>query len=263
LATAVALLVYGLAGWIANIPRETPLLLAGIAEARGAEKQAVRYYEIAVQRQPELVEARAELARLLLRQERWEAAGAVLAQLARDQPGRPTYAEAARAVFDRAAADALGRGDYIEAASLYRLAVQTAPPGRGRAQAQNNLAYVLADKLDRDLPEALRMAEAATQAAPAQGDFIDTLGWVHYRMGEFAAAERVQREAVRLQGEDPEVRYHLGAICQALGKREEAAAEFEAAIRFAGRRDDRDAKTAVRLAREGLRQSRGGAARQR
>lgn len=251
LATAAGLLVYGLAGWAINVPRQTPLLLAGIAEGRGHEERAIRLYELAVRRQPELVEARAELAVLLVRQQRWEEAGALFEQLAREHPGKATYGEVAAQALQQAATAAQQRGDVRQSVGLLRLAVRAAPAGPARAQAQNNLAYLLADKLNSELPEARRLAEAATQAMPDEPNLVDTLAWVRYRMGDFAEAERLQRGAAREKKGDPEVRYHLGAILEAQGKTAEAIAEYEAAVRASNARTDPDAEAAVRMAREG------------
>jgi Flp pilus assembly protein TadD len=59
---------------------------------------------------------------------------------------------------------------------------------------------------------------------------LDTLGWAHYRSGNYAEAVRYLERAVAKAGEHPVSRYHLGMAYLAAGDREAATRELTEAI---------------------------------
>lgn len=75
---------------------------------------------------------------------------------------------------------------------------------------KNNLAVLLMDKFPTE--ENLRRAQTLT-ADFANSDnpiFVDTLGWLHYKMKNYPQAVVFLENAVRKSGNVPELRYHLG-----------------------------------------------------
>ena len=83
------------------------------------------------------------------------------------------------------------------------------------APALNFLGYVLADH-DRELVEARSLIERALKREPQNGAFVDSYGWVLYRLGRFPEAREQLEQAVRLTGGDPVVREHLGDVYRQL-----------------------------------------------
>lgn len=96
--------------------------------------------------------------------------------------------------------------------------------------AWNALGYTLADRTDR-LKEALEYIEKAQALAPDEAAIIDSLGWVHYKLGNLALAERHLRRAYEMSKGDAEVAAHLGEVLWEQGKRKEARALWEKARR--------------------------------
>ena len=88
-------------------------------------------------------------------------------------------------------------------------------------EALNHLSYVYAEAGEH-LAEALLMAERAYGFEPS-GHIADTLGWVHYRLGNPEAARKYLEEATALLPEDPVVQDHLADVYRALGLLERAA----------------------------------------
>lgn len=88
------------------------------------------------------------------------------------------------------------------------------------AHAYNALGYSLADRNVR-LPEARELIEQALKLAPRDFAIIDSMGWVLYRMGEYAAAVKYLRDAFAGQP-DAEVSAHLGEVLWVSGERVEA-----------------------------------------
>lgn len=88
------------------------------------------------------------------------------------------------------------------------------------AQALNALGYTLTDRTDRH-QEALEMITRALELQPGDPFYLDSLGWVYYRLGDLAKAEKYLREAMQAQ---PDVEFiaHLGEVLWERGKKQEA-----------------------------------------
>lgn len=97
------------------------------------------------------------------------------------------------------------------------------------AMAMNALGYTLADRNLR-LEEALELIEQALALAPEDPAIIDSLGWVHFRLGNLELAEELLRRAYAAFP-DQEVAAHLGEVLWMLGKRREAREVWDAALR--------------------------------
>ncbi len=121
-------------------------------------------------------------------------------------------------LFTRAAA--LERLDEVdESAVLFRRLVDAEP---NDANAANYLGYMWADR-EMHLDEALELIGRAVAIDPENSAYLDSLGWVHYRLGDLAEAERWLRRAVDLGGDigDGTIYCHLGEVLLASGDREE------------------------------------------
>ena len=110
--------------------------------------------------------------------------------------------------------------------------------------AANNLAALLAEyKADASsLEQALALSREFERTAP-NPMFLDTLGWVHHKMGHAEEAVRVMKEAVTKAPEHPVVNYHAGAVYYRAGQLKEAKVYLERALRtgqgFPGEREAR------------------------
>jgi tetratricopeptide (TPR) repeat protein len=97
------------------------------------------------------------------------------------------------------------------------------------AQALNYLGYMLADR-DTRLEEALGYIRRAIALDPQNGAFLDSLGWVYYRMGNYDLAEENLRRASEKIGSDPTVQAHLGDLYQKTGRLKLATAHWQRAL---------------------------------
>jgi Flp pilus assembly protein TadD len=71
------------------------------------------------------------------------------------------------------------------------------------------------------LPEAREFIQRALQLQPGDPFITDSLGWVEFRLGNFAEAERLLRQAYRARP-DTEIAAHLGEVLWVQGKQDEA-----------------------------------------
>ncbi|MBI3911775.1 MAG: tetratricopeptide repeat protein [Armatimonadetes bacterium] len=316
---ALALAVVGLAGLTVNFGVQGPLLQGAVAQTRQEYGYAVEQYRLAAARQPQLVEVRLQLARLLVitgeLDEAWTLLDSYLKARYTDAKARLQFAqllwrkgqlreatqqleeylrlrpndqdavlalgswlirtgrwpEARRRLQDLVAdhqdddrvrqlvaellvvdmAGTLEREGHPEQAiEAWRDALALVRDPRQRALVENNLAYTLANSLNDHLDEALALVESALKREPGNPAYLDTLAWVYYRQQRFAEALPIQLRAIarmagfRGEAGEAEMYYHLGAIREALGRREEARADYQRAL---------TADPAFRPAREGLR----------
>jgi Tfp pilus assembly protein PilF len=111
-------------------------------------------------------------------------------------------------------------GDAAEAETIYRKLLARHPD---LLPAANNLGYLLAS---HGAPTAEQLTEALALAtkASAGGDpsALDTVGWVHYRLGDKDAALQFLRKAHESLPDDPAVTYHLARVLADLGQTGEA-----------------------------------------
>ncbi|MCU1339632.1 MAG: Tetratricopeptide 2 repeat protein [Bryobacterales bacterium] len=94
----------------------------------------------------------------------------------------------------------------------------------------NYLGYMLTDRNLR-LPEALAMIQKAVDREPNNGAYLDSLGWVYFRMGRIPEAEDNMRRAVELTPHDPTMRDHYAEVLFKASKVREAVAQWEASLR--------------------------------
>ncbi len=96
-------------------------------------------------------------------------------------------------------------------------------------QALNALGYTLADRTDRH-QEALGYIERAFARHPDDGAFVDSMGWVQFRLGHLEDALRHLRRAFELV-QDGEVAAHLGEVLWASKLHEEARQHWREALK--------------------------------
>ena len=82
-----------------------------------------------------------------------------------------------------------------------------------------------------NLDEALGMIKKAVDQEPANGAFLDSLGWAYFKLGKYDLAEdNLIKAAQRAMGADPTVQEHLGDLYQKTGRLKLAASHWERAV---------------------------------
>ncbi len=104
-----------------------------------------------------------------------------------------------------------------EMESALRRVIAIAPES---PHAYNALGYSFADRNER-LDEALVLIEKALSLTPNDAFILDSLGWVKFKLGDFAAAEQALRRAYEIR-QDAEIAIHLGEVLWTIGRKEEA-----------------------------------------
>lgn len=228
-------------------PSRALLILSQLAEERGDVPAALQW----IDRIPEGTDAQtrfnAQLRRAHLTGKGGDLAGArrLLAEIKPDEPVRQAQLMAADAQLLRNAgqddeafrvmeaatkqfpqnpdllydfallAEKLGKVDVMEA--QLREVMTLAPDNH---HAYNALGYSLAERNLR-LQEAYGLIAKALDMAPEDPFIMDSMGWVHYRMGNLDEAEKFLRRAYGLR-RDPEIAVHLGEVLWKKGQQSQA-----------------------------------------
>jgi tetratricopeptide (TPR) repeat protein len=95
--------------------------------------------------------------------------------------------------------------------------------------ALNYLGYMFAER-GENLGEAQKLIEKAVALEPDNGAYVDSLGWVYYRLGRFEQARAALERATRLETADGTVQEHLGDVYGAMGQRDRAGEAYRRAI---------------------------------
>lgn len=122
------------------------------------------------------------------------------------------------------AAERIGKLDEMEIELRKVIQLQPDFPA-----AYNALGYSFADR-NIHLTEAKTLIETALKLSPGDHYILDSLGWVEYRLGNYAAAVELLRKAHNIQA-DPEISAHLGEVLWKQGLQEEAKVIWEKALK--------------------------------
>ncbi|MBY0563423.1 MAG: tetratricopeptide repeat protein [Hyphomonadaceae bacterium] len=110
------------------------------------------------------------------------------------------------------------QGRHADAEADFVRALELSPD---QPDVMNYLGYMWVDRGER-LAEAMALIERAVALRPSSAAIIDSLGWAHYRLGNYERAQELIERAVTLEPADPTLNDHLGDVYWRLGRRTEA-----------------------------------------
>ena len=97
------------------------------------------------------------------------------------------------------------------------------------AQAYNNFAYSLVER-DEDLEYALSLAEKAIQISPDVSAYLDTIGWIYYKLSEFEKAKDYISQALLYEDTSSVILEHYGDVLISLNEIDEAIIFYNKAL---------------------------------
>jgi tetratricopeptide (TPR) repeat protein len=221
--------------WASRHPGDAdgPLLAARVRGVAGQREQALPFARQAVEAAPDSLAPRLLLARLYSDTRRYDEAESTLATAVRQRPKSV-------GVLLELAGLREDRGDSDRAEVAARDALRLDP---NNARALNFLGYLMADH-NRGLDEAQRLIHRALEQDPDNGAYVDSMGWVLYRLGKFDEARTQLERAIQLTEGDPVVREHLGDAYRQLKLPERAREQYRLCLD----RDGSNARVRAKLA---------------
>ena len=70
------------------------------------------------------------------------------------------------------------------------------------------------------LEEALTLIKKAVELDPQNGAFLDSLGWVYFKLGQYGPAEESLRKAIERTAGDASIHDHLAEVYEKTGRLE-------------------------------------------
>ena len=106
-------------------------------------------------------------------------------------------------------------------------------------QVLNYLGYSWVD-MGKNLKLGLSHIEKAVKLKPDDGYITDSLGWAHYKLGNFKDAVKWLEKAVELSPQDPVLNDHLGDSLWRVGREREARFQWEMSLSLKPEPEDKD-----------------------
>lgn len=198
---------------------EALIVLGGLKADDGHFSESAKWYQQAIERQPHLTSGYLALGDLREQQGNNEAALIAFMEGLELESRDPS-------LLARAAQAKESLGKYDEAISLYETAISVDP----QLWTLNNLAMLYADHA----PQAADLYRAAALLNEHVDNFdavvLDTLGWVHYKLGDEVKAIHYLKLARNEGRSDAVLAYHLGMAYILANKPTRAYQELSTAI---------------------------------
>ena len=119
-------------------------------------------------------------------------------------------------------------GNFEQAEHYLRRTIALSPE---REEAYNALGYFFAEH-GTNLDEAVRLIQKALKKSPANGAYLDSLGWAYFKQGKLNDALKQLEKAVIYMPDSVEVQDHLGEVYLKKGLKKEAVAAWQKAIQL-------------------------------
>ena len=97
----------------------------------------------------------------------------------------------------------------------------------------NDYAYIISERNNSSLNElnyALELAERAIVVEPENAAFLDTIGWLYYKMGIYKKAQEYLEKSLNINENNPVILEHMGDIHRQLNASNKALLLYEKAL---------------------------------
>ena len=119
-------------------------------------------------------------------------------------------------------------GNFEQAEHYLRRTIALSPE---REDAYNALGYFFAE-LGTNLDEAVSLIQKALKKSPANGAYLDSLGWAYFKQGKLNDALKQLEKAALYMPDNVELQDHLGEVYLKKGRKKEAVAAWQRAIQL-------------------------------
>ena len=125
------------------------------------------------------------------------------------------------------------QGEVEKAETAFGKVLETNPQHAG---VLNYLGYMLADRGLR-LQEALSYIEEAVEIEPHNGAFLDSLGWVYFKLDQLEKAQINLAAAIRINDHDSTIYEHFGDLYFKLMDYDRARDYYRRSLQFASKKE--------------------------
>lgn len=229
----------------------TRLLAGQMFELQNREDDALNMYASIKADSALYEDARLQMSRAYMRDEQNAKAVSLLADLVQSDPSRRAREAWGQALqydkqYDKAFAvfDALiredpkasgwllyfNRGVTLERTGKWKQSLpdfeEALKKEPDQADVLNYLGYTMVDNGD-DVDKGFALIQKAIQLDPEAGYIVDSLGWGHYKLGQYDKAVKELERAVELEPGEPAINDHLGDAYWKVGRKLEARYQWQ------------------------------------
>jgi tetratricopeptide (TPR) repeat protein len=202
--------------------RSIKLMLALELVDNGQGNEGIAMARSMLTKTPDDLEVYRQLANIYTRLRMWKEASEVIDQAEQlsTKPDDKFYIYFLRgALYER-------QKLYDQAEAEFRKALAIDP---SNSMTLNYLGYMLADH-GMKLEEALTLIKKAVELDPQRYEYLDSLGWAYFKLGQYNMAEDNLRKAIERNSMDATVHDHLGELYEKTGRLKLAAAQWEESL---------------------------------
>jgi tetratricopeptide (TPR) repeat protein len=143
--------------------------------------------------------------------------------LASEAPARPAFKSV---VFGVLGDTHQGMENWPDAVAAYDRALSLDPDN---STALNNYAYFMSLRRER-LEEAYVMSRRSVELVPDNPSYLDTLGWIYYKKGDYENARKYIASSIDNGGSSATILEHMGDVLDKLGDQNGAREWWEKAF---------------------------------
>jgi tetratricopeptide (TPR) repeat protein len=122
---------------------------------------------------------------------------------------------------------------FEQSDSVYEKALKIDPQN---ALVNNNYAYSLSER-DLQLERALEMVKISIKADSLNSSYLDTIGWVYFKLNDYDKAKLYVEKAMDVGGENAVMLEHLGDILYKMGQQTKAKEVWQEALKLDSKND--------------------------
>ena len=198
------------------------LALAQQLADMGKEAESVQLAKSVLKGGPDDRDSYIYLSQIYMRLKKWKESEEAIAQAEKlaTRPEEKQYVKFVQgSIYER-------QKKFDQAEQAFRQVLQQDP---NNSMTLNYLGYMLADR-NTHLEEALTMIKKAIDLDPQNYNYIDSLGWVYFKLGNYDQAEENLRKAADKSPNDATIQDHLGELYARTNRFKLAAAHWERAM---------------------------------
>jgi tetratricopeptide (TPR) repeat protein len=222
--------------------RQLQMLRADIIAEKGSVEEGIKALEKLTKDTDEDFDVLSAMTNIYQRARKFDEAQNVLNTASRRFPDDERVYFLQGALYDK-------QKKFGEAEQQFRKALDI---DQNNAAVQNYLGFILADR-GLKLEEAAALIEKAVKADPTNGAYLDSLGWVYFKMNRLELAEEYLKKAVIFTNTDPSIHDHLGDLFFKTNRFDDARREWGKALELS---EDREEIDRVKKKLDGLKTNR-------
>ena len=97
----------------------------------------------------------------------------------------------------------------------------------------NDYAYIISERNNTSLNElnyALELAKQAITMEPNNAAFLDTIGWIYFKMGNYNISQKYMEKSLNINEDNPVILEHMGDIYHKLDAPDQALLLYKRAL---------------------------------